>query len=222
MLIIFKNEIVIQFYNENGEKPMLKKIIPMIFILLLTISMIASVSAITGSLGNARMVLSKDGNGNPIKVGDKIEKSILVKNVNNVSLEIKLSPSGDLADSIDIKDKEFTLGALEEKKAYFTISVTKEGTTESKIDVTFTPVNGKNGVGLSSTIIVIAGKGNSIFNLGNGNNNSNQTNLITIAGIITGIIILVLVILIFYSKKRNKKGEEKEEEIKVKKSAVKS
>lgn len=220
MLIIFKNEIVIQFYNENGEKPMLKKIVPLIFILLLTISMIASVSAITGSLGNARMVLSKDENGNPIKVGDKIEKSILVKNVNNVSLDIKLSPSGDLAGSIDIQDKEFTLDAGEEKKAYFTISVTKEGTTESKIDVTFTPLVGKNGVGLSSTIIVIAGKRNGLFNPGN---NSNQTNLITIAGIITGIIVLVLVILIFYSKKRNKKVEveEKREEIKVKKSAVK-
>jgi len=63
---------------------------------------------------------------------------------------------GDLIDDIKIIDDEFTLGPGEEKKAQFTIDVKKSGTTESNINVKFSPINEGNGVGLSSTIIIIA------------------------------------------------------------------
>jgi hypothetical protein len=117
--------------------------------LILTLILISNVFAITASIGNARMILRA-------QTGDILEKSILVKNVNNVSVDILLTASGDLQDSITLKDKSFTLQPNEEKNAFFTIKVTKIGTTESRINVQFTPTGGKNGAGLSSTIVVIA------------------------------------------------------------------
>ena len=125
-----------------------KSVVLLVFLFLILASFIY-VSAITGSIGNARMVLRAN-------LGDKIDKSILVKNVNNVSINIELNAEGDLAEDIIIKDKEFPLSPGEEKKASFTINVKKSGTTESKINVKFSPVEGRTGVGLSSTIIVIA------------------------------------------------------------------
>lgn len=119
-------------------------------ILLLVLSF-SFASAITGSMGNARMILRVDQ-------GDTIEKYILVKNVNNVSLDIELSAEGDLASYVNIKDKSFRLEPGSEKKAYFEITAAESGTTETKINVQFTPTNGENGVGLSSTVIVIAEK----------------------------------------------------------------
>jgi hypothetical protein len=124
-------------------------------IFLLSFSM---VSAITGSIGNARMILR-------VETGDTIDRTILVKNVNNVSVEMELYATGDLESDITVHDSSFTLLAGEEKKAAFTIEVKNSGTTESYINVKFTPTDGKNGVGLSSTVIVIA-EGRSWFDWG--------------------------------------------------------
>jgi len=114
--------------------------------------LIGFVSGITGSIGNARMILRAE-------TGDTIDKYILVKNVNNISLDVELSASGDLAEYIDILDDSFRLEPESEKKAEFVINVERPGTTQGTIDVKFTPIDGKNGVGLMSTIIVIAEKG---------------------------------------------------------------
>ncbi len=120
--------------------------IALALILLISVSF---ASAITGSIGNARMILRASQ-------GDTIDKYVLVKNVNNVSIDIEIFASGDLAKYIDVKDKKFTLSSGEEKNAYFTIKVPTNGTSESSINVKFTPQDGGNGVGLSSTVIIIA------------------------------------------------------------------
>ena len=114
-------------------------------------------SAITGSIGNARMIL-REVDGRDIEVGDVIERTILVKNVNDVSVDIELFASGDLAEDTTVVDDKFTLGAGEEKKAQFRIKVTKSGTTETNINVKFSPQDEGNGVGLTSTVIIIAGE----------------------------------------------------------------
>lgn len=220
-----------------------KKILFGVFVLslLFAIALIGNVLAITGSIGNARMILRATQ-------GDSIEKYILVKNVNNVSLDIELSSSGELENYTKIKDDKFSLAAGEEKKAYFTIKVAKEGTTETKINVKFMPADGKNGVGLSSTVIVIAEKGEGLFEGlfnwgGNGedednnstDNNANEsgvsvttgkvvdsikkTNYASIALLITGVIFLVFVILLIIAFIKTKKinKEENNEENKLKK-----
>jgi len=119
-----------------------------ILVVVLLLSFVGSVYAITGSIGNARMILRPE-------VGDTIDRTILVKNVNEVALNIELSASGDLSEEINIIDSEFQLAAGEERKARFTIKVEKLRATETKINVKFSPLDDGNGVGLSSTIIII-------------------------------------------------------------------
>ena len=210
-----------------------KKIV-FIVSLLITIFLIGNVLAITAKIGNGVMVLRGE-------TGDKIERYVLVINDNNVSVGIKLTASGDLKDYIKIKDTEFTLAPGEEKKAYFTIEVGKEGKTESKINVQFTPVDGKNGVGLSSTITVIANGENLDEDSGDAdaggdtdagsNTNSSSTNAVSVG--ITGniavgkldknlialgttmiIALVFIVVLILYYTKFKKKPEENENMIK--------
>lgn len=188
----------------------------------------SGVFAIAGNIGNGRMVLRAE-------TGEEVEKYILVINVNNVSLDIKVFASGDLEKYIDIKDKEFTLAPGEEKKAYFTIKAVKPGTTESEINIKFIPEDG-NGVGLSSIITFIA-KGedksswfswlsnkdeennddeNSSASDGAGNTDDKGKVSLAIALSFTAVIFLVLVILLFIAAKKAKKSEK---EIKLKKSA---
>lgn len=125
-----------------------KNVVGVFLVVVLLLSFVGSVYAITGSIGNARMILRPD-------VGDTIERSILVKNVNDVAVDVKITVTGDLVDDIVVIDSEFELAAGTEKDAQFTIEVKKAGTTENKFNVAFSPKDGGNGVGLSSTVIII-------------------------------------------------------------------
>jgi len=116
--------------------------------ILISLISISSVLAITGSIGNSRMVLR-------LEPGQEIEKYILVKNVNDIPLTIDLIPTGDLEENVKLKEETFILYPGEEKKAYFTIFAEEAGSYETKINVKFTPEEG-NGIGLSSTIIIFS------------------------------------------------------------------
>ncbi len=139
---------------KTGERQINKIALKSLYLfigVILIISFISSVAAIKGSIGNARMILRVDQ-------GDEIRKYILVKNVNDVSVNIDISASGDLAEDVSFEENKFSLEPGEDKKAYFTIKVKKAGTTETKINVQFAPSDEGNWVGLSSTVIVIAEK----------------------------------------------------------------
>ncbi len=145
------------FYNKTEglrEKRKNSYVIPAI--VLIMFFSLAYVSALTASLGNARMIIRA-------KTGETIDKYILVKNVNNETVDITMYAEGDLANFITIKEPDFTLQPGEDKKAEFTIKVAKNGTTETKINVRFSPEGKKSGVGLSSTIDVIAEEGDGTF-----------------------------------------------------------
>lgn len=125
--------------------------IVLVFLILVFVS--SFVSALTGSIGNARMVLKAE-------VGDTIEKYVLVKNVNDESVNISLSVSGNLTKETSLEEKGFILQPGEDKKAYFTIKPKKPGTYETRINVQFASLEdvngtGGSGVGLSSAIILI-------------------------------------------------------------------
>ena len=185
-------------------------------LVLVFLILISFVSAITGSMGNARMILTAE-------VGDQIEKYILVKNVNNVSLDIELFASGDLEDSITILDDSFSLAPGDEKKAKFLIDVTKGGTTETSINVKFTPVDGGNGVGLMSTVIVRTTESGSEVTgepvTGNGNDEmegDGEKNILTvlivgvggnvgvIAVVVMALVLVLLVIVYLFMLKKTK------------------
>jgi|APSaa5957512622_1039677.scaffolds.fasta_scaffold54204_2 hypothetical protein len=187
-----------------------------LFILILMFSVIGSVFAITGSIKNARMIIRVDQ-------GDDINRYIQVNNVNDVSIEVELFASGDLEDYVEIKDDKFELQPGDSKKAYFTLEAKKAGTTETKINVKFAPVGGGNGVGLSSTVIVIAedkGLFGGLFgdddddSSGSDDTSSDDSDdktesgsskgLMAFAGTSTIILAIIFIILVvFASKKRN-------------------
>ncbi len=139
---------------------------------------------------------------------------------------IELSASGDLADSINIKDKSFTLAPGKDKKAYFDIEVAKAGTTESQINVQFSPADGKNGVGLSSTVIVIAGgsdtdtpdtgdcagdtcdiSGIDVTPGDNSDDNPGMSKVLIVLLSTTGLVCLAFVVLIILAFTKKKKRE---------------
>ena len=195
--------------------------------LLLVTVFISSALAVTGNIGNARMVLRAN-------VGDTIEKTILVKNINNGSVDIELFASGDLEKDITVVDSKFTLGVGEEKDAKFRIKVRNEGTFESKINVKFYSQTEKQGIGLSSTVIVIASQGDDTDDTDDdiiddtddtviddtdpynnssviGNNKAKKSiSPVTIALSITGIILVIFFVLliIYYNKNKRNSSEE--------------
>lgn len=192
---------------------------------------IVSVSAITGSIGNAKMILSKtlypelgtlDG-----KKTVTIEKSILVKNVNDVPVNVTLEADADGEKFIDIIDESFILessnnGIPAEKKAVFQIRIKDKGYYEGKINVFFKPLE-KNqpGIVLTSTVIVNAGEGDEIDNSddgddGDNNDNRDDSNLIknvlnnakiskeaVFLGATTLLLIVLLIGLVYIMKKKS-------------------
>ena len=196
-------------------------------ILLVVVILSSSVSAITGSIGNARAIINVEVGF----FGTTIERTILVKNVNDVPVNITLEPSEEFKDMVNILDKEFTLQAGEEKKAKFNVNIKKPGDYEGRINVFFKSEGEKTGVALTSTIIIHAVKKGSLNNdedvepvdeeivnenettdiTGNviSNNNSKiNTSLIAVL-ISTLVLAAILIFLIFKikTKKHEKTGE---------------
>ena len=119
-------------------------LISLAFLFILT-SFVAA-EEITATIGNSRMILNLDP-------GESVQKYILVKNTNAVPVTIELTSSGDLTDTLEIKEATFVLQPGEDKKAYFTITAGNKKSSETKIFVKFVPPTG-SGVGLSSTILI--------------------------------------------------------------------
>ncbi len=119
--------------------------------LYITILLLTTVSAITAAIGNSRMIIRA-------QEGEIIERSILVRNVNEVAVNIEIVPSGDLEKEVVIEEKSFVLEPREEKKVPFTIRATKSGTTETVMNVQFIPPAG-NAVGLAAKVILITESG---------------------------------------------------------------
>ena len=188
---------------------------------LLSFLLFARAEAITASIGNSRMVLNAE-------TGEEVERYILIRNVNDIDANVKLSASGQLNDTIKIRDDNFTLKSGDEKKAYFTIMAKEPGTTESKILIQFTGVGDKNGVGLASTVTFVASgesikedsggffgfggsKNNSIGNSNSGKSESSnndegfQVSPIILLSISTSILVLIfLIMIIILSRKKTK------------------
>jgi len=180
------------------------------------------VSAITGSIGNARMVLYPEVSG---LFGITIEKSILVKNVNDVPINITLEADSNLSKIVNIIDDKFVLQPGEEKKAEFTIKLKKAGNYEGQIFVSFSPEDGKGtGVGLASTIIIRASGSGSQDN-NNETESTNSTNVgiigitssaississikpIYIVLLISTLVLLALFLfMLFIIKKKKRRG----------------
>lgn len=109
-------------------------------------------NALTASIGNARMILEyklEDGKENVI------EKTILVKNVNNVTVLVNLKPDSVLEGITEIPVNNITLAPETEKDFLFRVKPTGPGEINGKINVFFSDPEGKqSGVVLTSTVII--------------------------------------------------------------------
>ncbi len=204
-------------------------------VIFLLISNVVIISAITGSIGNSRMILYPEFDG---RTTTSIEKSILVKNVNDVPINITLKIAEDSDDFLELIDSEFVLGAGEEKKARFLVLIKKEGRYNGKINVFFTEAEGKGpGVVLTSSISAItkkAGETNGEDNADDNTNPENNTSIdedgvgvniggavikdkekkpLTMPQILIGsslvLIIILLILLFFVLKKKSRKNKGK-------------
>jgi len=187
------------------------------FLVVLVVSLLvfsSSVSALIGNIGNARMILYPEVDG---KATVTIDKSINVKNVNDVQVNITLKLDEEAEKFIELIDKTF--------------NVKKEGTYQGKIIVYFSPVEGKEtGVALPATVVVIAKKDQGYVDEEDNtdaNNNNDQgpitgevtgeenkkLNPVIYLAAMTGVLLLVLVFLISIMankrKRRNGNGSKK-------------
>lgn len=184
----------------------------LVFSISLILLMLTFSSALTAKIGNARAVITGE-------VGDTIERTIKVINDNDVDVIVELFPAGELSDDIKIIDNNFTLLPGEERHARFEIYLRKAGSTENNINVRFTQVGEKQGVGISSTLIVNSvgegeleeekGDDGTIFT---GSAITDTTSLgisVGLLWIIILILVLVAVVIIFlYLKKKSGKPKE--------------
>jgi hypothetical protein len=198
----------------------MKKTLMFTFAILSLILCTVFASAVTGSMGNAKMVLYPEVNGWTNTV---IEKTILINNVNDIPINITLRTDENASKFVDLIDENFILEPGETRKAQIEIHVKKVGTYTGSVNVFFKPIDSKEaGVVLSSQIVVIASK-----NTGyeeekeptntskenteetiTGNENTSGTGpskLIKFWGISTFTLLVILLILLYiWGKKRNK------------------
>jgi hypothetical protein len=218
----------------NGKK---RFVLVSVLIMLLLANFVC---AVTGSIGNAKMILYPEVNG---WFTTTIEKSILVKNVNEEVVEIRLEADEEGGKFLEILDEAFLLQPNEERKANFLVKVRKEGNYEGRINVFFSPIESEGpGVVLSSTIIVIAEKGQDyeekeIEEVEEGNETvsiitgravgvNNEVNiffneskiplLLGISSVVLLVVLVVLIIMMNKSKKRKKSGANKKSNYKKK------
>jgi hypothetical protein len=187
-------------------------------ILLVVVLTLSVASAITGSLGNSRVVLR-------LEPGETVEKYVLIKNVNDIPVKINVSVGGDLEKNVKLTEKGFDLQPGEEKKVYYTIKAQNiENITETKLAIGFGSEQGN--VGLISTIVVITTKsGNAdsggIFDIFNSdeenvtnsdvtgnvaNDSGSKLNISPMFFLIgsSALLFVMLVVLIVVMSKRNK------------------
>lgn len=127
----------------------MRKIV-LLFIILALIAL--PVFGLKASIGNARAIINVDIESGEIKT---IERTILVRNVNDVPVNITLEPIGDLELLAIIVDRSFTLQPGEEKKAKYFVKLEYSGDYAGKIGVSFRTLTGEGiPIGLFSELIV--------------------------------------------------------------------
>src|SRR3989338_1414069 len=122
--------------------------------LLVINSVYVSAVKITARLGEPRKIIRAE-------TGEEISRFVYVQNINEVPITIDLQPSGDLAQLLELNETQFVLQPNEDRKVYYTIKSLEPGTTETKINVRFTPPDG-DGIGLTAVIVLLTYKSKKI------------------------------------------------------------
>ena len=142
--------------------------------LLLALLLILPITyAITGSIGNAKAIVNVQ-----LDDGSKtLSRNILVKNVNNQTVNIKLEIKDEIADLVNIIDKEFSLAPYEEKRAQYQVMLDKPGIYNGQIVVFFESTAEKSpGVALPASLTFrVSDKDGNIPNIINNDSESDDS-----------------------------------------------
>jgi len=127
----------------------------LLLVAILFMASVESVLALSATIGNAKMILRPD-----ITPGEvtRIQKSILIKNVNEYPVTVTLTPDDTLAQIINMPTTEYKLQPDEQVDVPFTITLTREGKYDGKIFVLFKPDDPNirdSPVGLTSRVIIV-------------------------------------------------------------------
>lgn len=210
-----------------------KKFVVMLSLtIFLVLILSVSVSAITAKIGNGRMILN-------VEVGETVDRTVRVINDNDVAVNVNVFPTGDLESDVELFEETFVLQPGEEKKVRFKIPVKAAGRSETRINVQFNPIEGGNGVGISSQIIINAGAVGSMPDedvIGEvENNGASENEGITgfsislpegiekshvALGLSTIVLLILLLVLLYFSKKIVKRSVNGGDSKKIKKEVV--
>ena len=150
------------------------KVMKTLSIFLLFLTLLFSSTALIASIGNAVMVIHTTVYPGKITT---VDKTILVRNVNSIPVNVTLILREDMEKIVSVKDKNFFLQPNESKDARITIRVANPGVYEGQIIVLFQAREGANNatsnVALASSIIVDAALNSTS---GSGASNTNSTN----------------------------------------------
>ncbi|MDD5178154.1 MAG: hypothetical protein PHT54_02640 [Candidatus Nanoarchaeia archaeon] len=132
----------------------MRKITALVFILILALAL--PVSAKLTAYARGQAVLSVDVEEGSTKI---IDRTIWVKNVNDIPVKVAIEAAEDLKGRVDVKDAEFILQPNEEKNARYLIQISQPGVYYGKMNVGFSPAEStikEQGVGVSLAITVSA------------------------------------------------------------------
>lgn len=172
-----------------------------VVIFLLAFSVV-KVSGYTWNIGEPRKVLY-------LAPGESVEKYVLTMNSNNVSLNVSIFVEGDLVKNLKIlNETNYVLAANESRRVYYTITApNEENTTETKIDVKYTPPSGP-GMVLPATVIVVTSeeyRNNTAGALGNDYRRKGNGDLLFFI-LIGALVVLIIAVAVFYSVRSRKKS----------------
>lgn len=127
-----------------------------LLLLVLLMLVIPTVYSLSISIGEAKVILRADVPDGQIVT---IDRSMRIKNPNDIPVMVNLEPSGGYKRIIELADNNFVLQPNETKRAYFKIVLRSGGRYEGKILVSFKPENSSSKempIGFSSTIVIVA------------------------------------------------------------------
>lgn len=159
-----------------------QKLFSILILVIFSLILFNSVSAILGYLRPAIMIIR-------LNTTDTVERSLTVKNVNNVSIAVNSSISGNISEVITIKNPTFEILPNETKTIDFITKTDKPGVYSGQVVVAYN----NEQIQLASDITVVAIE------------QPNKTLEIPYIIPVIIILIIIVVILVFFKFQRGKK-----------------
>lgn len=178
---------------------MKKEVAVVLGILFIGLLIVPLGSSLTASIDKPRMVLYKNITGSKLE----FQNSVIVNNVNEGDVQIKITPSGDWKDKMVINEPEFVLKKGETKEVFYIITITEPGFYKGDVLVKFSEGTSKTHVSLAQELEVFVKDNRSSWITGGVIGGSSVG--IGIIGLITAIVLIIVLMTLIKSRKENEK-----------------